>query len=103
MPYATESRLEQQDCEGKHDWKYDEGDEQVRPQGDPSGLIRHVALQSPPDKVFVQLVHAEEEREGGKEKMVAATSNMSGGVDPDRSYTDPGNQVRLRREAHERS
>jgi hypothetical protein len=34
-------------------------------------------------------VDAEEEREGRKEKMVAATLNMSGGVDPDRSDTDP--------------
>ena len=48
------------------DGQNDEGDQEVRPEGDPLDVVRHMPLQSEPDERLDDLMGAEKQRQRGQ-------------------------------------
>src|SRR4029077_10043903 len=82
------------------DGQQHERDEEIDPERNPLDRVRHVTLESPPDERLDQLMHAEHDRESGKEKVIVTSAEMPKGVDADRGDDNPADKISLRREAH---
>jgi hypothetical protein len=57
----------------------------------------------PPDEVLDQFVDAKNEWKGREKEVIATTTNVPAGVNPNCGDPNPGDEVRLRREAHVRT
>ena len=59
-----------------------------------------MALLAPPDECLVELMRAENERQGRQGHVIPAFVHVADDVDPDGADGEPADQVGLRREAH---
>jgi hypothetical protein len=67
------------------------------------GLVGDMPLQSPAVEVLDQFVDAKNEWKGREKEVIATTTNVPAGVNPNCGDPNRGDEVRLRREAHVRN
>jgi len=88
-------RLEGEHGQGHVDRQHHEGDQEVDPQGHLGQPRRYVALLAPPHEGLDDLVEAEQEGQGGEEKVVTSLADVSHRVDADGGDHRPADQVGL--------
>lgn len=99
-PSPVCSGFERKHGEGHEHREHDEGDQEIDPERNSTDVVRHVALDSPPHERLVELMCAEEKRQGREQEVIVATAQVAVRIDTDRSDDGPADEISLRREAH---